>query len=64
MQGAHITLRGDIPNLVFYLFNDRAKNRKTNPECCDLYAPKFYWRNQNNSNGILKNPRSNLCRFN
>jgi hypothetical protein len=25
MQGAHITLRGDIPNLVFYLFNDRAK---------------------------------------
>ena len=25
MQGAHITLSGDIPNLVFYLFNDRAK---------------------------------------
>ena len=25
MQSAHITLRGDIPNLVFYLFNDRAK---------------------------------------
>ncbi len=24
MQGAHITLSGDIPNLVFYLFNDRA----------------------------------------
>ena len=25
MQGAHITLRGNIPNLVFYLFNDRAQ---------------------------------------
>ena len=25
MQGAHITLSGDIQNLVFYLFNDRAK---------------------------------------
>jgi hypothetical protein len=25
MQGAHITLSGNIPNLVFYLFNDRAK---------------------------------------
>jgi hypothetical protein len=25
MQGAHITLSGDIPNLVFYLFNDRAQ---------------------------------------
>jgi hypothetical protein len=25
MQGAHITLSGDIPNLVFYLFNDRTK---------------------------------------
>ena len=24
MQGAHITLSGDIPNLIFYLFNDRA----------------------------------------
>jgi proteasome lid subunit RPN8/RPN11 len=25
MQGAYITLSGDIPNLVFYLFNDRAQ---------------------------------------
>jgi len=25
MQGAHITLRENIPNLVFYLFNDRAQ---------------------------------------
>ena len=25
MQGAHITLSGNIPNLVFYLFNDRAQ---------------------------------------
>lgn len=25
MQGSHIILSGDIPNLVFYLFNDRAK---------------------------------------
>jgi hypothetical protein len=25
MQGAYITLSGNIPNLVFYLFNDRAK---------------------------------------
>lgn len=24
MQGAHIILSGDIPNLIFYLFNDRA----------------------------------------
>ena len=24
MQGAHIILTGNIPNLVFYLFNDRA----------------------------------------
>ena len=25
MQGAHITLSGNIPNLVFYLFNDRVQ---------------------------------------
>jgi len=25
MQGAHITLSGNIPNLIFYLFNDRAQ---------------------------------------
>ena len=64
MQGAHITLRGDTPNLVFYLFNDRAKNRKTDPECSDLYKSKFHRRNQNYSDGILENPRSNLRRFN
>jgi hypothetical protein len=48
MQGAHITLSGNIPNLVFYLFNDRAKKivyqertEKTNQNAVIYTRPNF-----------------------
>lgn len=48
MQGAHITLTENIPNLVFYLFNDRAmtiiyqeKNIESNKSAVIFMRPNF-----------------------
>jgi len=48
MQGAHIILTGNIPNLVFYLFNDRAmtiiyqeRNIESNKNAVIFMRPNF-----------------------